>query len=247
MHGAYVGGWCWEENFLPHFASLGYSAHAIDLCRHTHDHWPLRLTPHASLADYIGAIETTIAELGEPPVLIGHSMGGYLVQQYLTQQHAPGAVLMASVPPQGLLPASAWLAFGNPLLFQQIQLLQWFGPQTVFALYGIEGGRKPLFSPHLPDDKVREYTSRAQLESPQAILEMSMPLGPRRRDAALVNTLVMGAGLDRLIPAAAVHATADAYDTEAVFIDELGHAMMLDQHWEDAASTIQDWLRTQGM
>jgi len=247
VHGAYVGGWCWAENFLPYFASLGYRAHAIDLNRHTHGHWPLRLTPHASLADYMEAIKATVAGLGETPIFIGHSMGGYLVQQYLAQQHVPGAVLMASVPPQGLLPASAWLAFGNPMLFQQIQLLQWFGPQTVFALYGVEGGRKPLFSPHLPDHKVKEYTARAQLESPQAILEMSLPLGSRRQDSAQVKTLVMGAGLDNLIPASAVHATADAFDTQAVFVDELGHAMMLDHHWRDAARTIEHWLREQGM
>ena len=247
VHGAYVGGWCWAEHFLPHFASLGYRAHAINLRRHIHGHWPLRLTPHASLADYIEAIEAAAAELGEPPVLIGHSMGGYLIQQYLSQRQAAAAVLMASVPPQGVLPATAWLALTNPMLFQQIQLLQWFGPQTVFALYGIEGGRRPLFSPHLPDDKVREYTSRAQLESPQAILEMSLPLRPRSRKSAPVNTLVMGAGLDSLIPASAIHSTASAFDTEAVFVAQLGHAMMLDHHWKDAATTIQGWLHEQGM
>jgi pimeloyl-ACP methyl ester carboxylesterase len=62
-----------------------------------------------------------------------------------------------------------------------------------------------------------------------------------------VKTLVMGAGLDNLIPASAVHATADAFDTQAVFVDELGHAMMLDHHWRDAARTIEHWLREQGM
>jgi pimeloyl-ACP methyl ester carboxylesterase len=247
IHGAYVGGWCWAEHFLPHFAALGYQAHAITLRRHKHGHWPLRLTPHASIADYLGAIDSTIARLGQAPVLVGHSMGGYLVQRYLSRRQVPAAILMASVPPQGLLPTTTWLAFGNPLLFQQIQLLQWFGPQTVFALYGVEGGRKPLFSPHLADEKVREYTSRAQLESPQAILEMSLPLDARHRDASAVSALVMGASLDKLIPAGAVHSTASAFDTEAVFIDEIGHAMMLDHHWRAAAGHIQHWLEQQGM
>ena len=77
-----------------------HGAHAINLCRHSSGHWPLRFTPHASLADYVKAIEAAIAGLDETPVLIGHSMGGYLVQQYLSQGHAPAAVLMASVPPQ---------------------------------------------------------------------------------------------------------------------------------------------------
>ena len=174
-------------------------------------------------------------------------MGGYLIQRYLEQGPAAATVLMASVPPQGLLPATAWLAFGNPLLFQQIQLLQWFGPQTVFALYGTEGGRKPLFSPHLSDEKVREYAARAQLESPQAILEMWAPLGPRPAQTSAAGALVMGAALDTLMPRTAIHSTADAFDTEAVFVDEVGHAMMLDHHWQDAAAIIGDWLQGHGM
>jgi len=247
VHGAYVGGWCWAENFLPYFAALGYRAHAIDLHRHSPGNGRLRFSPHASLSDYIDAIEASIATMDEPPVLIGHSMGGYLVQLYLERRSARAAVLMASVPPQGLVPTTAWLAFSNPLLFHQIQLLQWFGPHTVFALYGVEGGRQPLFSPHLPDDKVKEYASRAQLESPQAIFEMSFPLSPWQKNQSAVKALVMGASLDSLIPASATHATATAFDTEAVFIAELGHAMMLDQRWQDAAMIMRDWLSEQGM
>jgi pimeloyl-ACP methyl ester carboxylesterase len=245
VHGAYVGGWCWAENFLPYFAELGYRTHAIDLYRHSRGR--LRFTPHASLSDYIEEIESSIASLGESPVLIGHSMGGYLVQKYIAQRSAPAAILMASVPPQGLLPTTAWLALTNPLLFQQIQLLQWFGPQTVFALYGVEGGRRPLFSPHLADEKVREYVARAQLESPQAIIEMSLPLGAQPQASSPVKTLVMGASLDSLIPASAIHSTASAHETQAVFVEELGHAMMLDHHWLNAATIVENWLLEQGM
>ena len=247
VHGAYVGGWCWAENFLPYFASQGYRAHAVDLRRHNGSRRRLGFSPHATLNDYVDQISEGIERLGEPPVLIGHSMGGYLIQQYLLQDSAAAAVLMASVPPQGLVPTTAWLAFTNPLLFHQIQLLQWFGPQTVFALYGIDGGRRPLFSPHLADDKVRQYTSRAQLESPQAIFEMSLPLGSRQDSTPPTNTLVLGAALDSLIQTAAIHSTANAFDTQAVFVPELGHAMMLDHHWRDAASTIHNWLQQQDM
>lgn len=242
VHGAYVGGWCWAENFLPYFAALGYRAHAIDLCRRGRG-----IAASASLSDYMEALETSIAGLGEPPVLIGHSMGGYLVQKYLLQQTARAAVLMASVPPQGVLPATAWLAFANPLLFQQIQTMQWFGPAAAFSLYGVNGARRPLFSPHLADDMVMKYAARAQMESPQAIFEMSLPLHRHPGGTSPVETLVMGARLDNLIPSTAIHATARKFGTQAVFIAELGHAMMLDHHWQDAAGVIRDWLLAQGL
>ena len=31
IHGAYHAAWCWEENFLPHFAALGYETAAVSL------------------------------------------------------------------------------------------------------------------------------------------------------------------------------------------------------------------------
>jgi alpha-beta hydrolase superfamily lysophospholipase len=36
-------------------------------------------------------------------VLIAHSLGGFVVQRYLENHDAPAAVLVASVPPQGVL------------------------------------------------------------------------------------------------------------------------------------------------
>jgi pimeloyl-ACP methyl ester carboxylesterase len=242
VHGAFVGGWCWAENFLPYFAELGYRAHAIDLCRNGRG-----IAASASLSDYLDAIGVAIAGLGESPVLIGHSMGGFLVQRYLSRQSARAAVLMASVPPQGVLPSTAWLAFGNPLLFQQLQVMQWFGPAAAFAIYGVDGARRPLFSPHLADDKVMKYAARARMESPQAIFELTLPLHHPPRRAPGVETLVMGAALDSLIPSSAIHATARQHETQAVFVDELGHAMMLDHHWQEAAAVIRDWLIAQGL
>ena len=37
------------------------------------------------------------------PVVIGHSMGGFIVQKYLESHDAPAGVLMTSMPPQGNL------------------------------------------------------------------------------------------------------------------------------------------------
>ncbi|MCP3866801.1 MAG: alpha/beta hydrolase [Gammaproteobacteria bacterium] len=241
VHGAYVGGWCWAENFLPYFASLGYHVSAIDLSRNGHG------LATASLSDYLNAIEASIGELGEQPVLIGHSMGGYLVQQFLARQPIKAAVLMASVPPQGLLPTAAWLTFTNPQLLIQMHVMQWLGPKTVFSLYGIEGGRRPLFSPHLPDEKVVDYASKTRTESPLAVFEMSLPIFSWQSHPDPAEVLVMGAKLDTLIPASAIHATAGAFDTESVFVPETGHAIMLDHYWVEAANVIRDWLHERGM
>ena len=43
-------------------------------------------------------LELVLVEINKPVILIGHSMGGYIVQKYLENKDCKGAVLMAPVP-----------------------------------------------------------------------------------------------------------------------------------------------------
>ena len=52
-------------------------------------------------------------------ILVGHSMGGLVVQKYLEQNPAQGAALMASFPPQGTLHGLARVSTGVPPRFCQ--------------------------------------------------------------------------------------------------------------------------------
>src|SRR6185312_7607566 len=50
---------------------------------------------------YIEDVESVAATLPARPVVIGHSLGGFIAQKYLESNDAPAGVLMASAPPQG--------------------------------------------------------------------------------------------------------------------------------------------------
>jgi pimeloyl-ACP methyl ester carboxylesterase len=78
VHGAWHGAWCWE-NFLPYFAQQGYEAHALSLRGHggSQGHDKLRWT---SIHDYVADVAQIAQTLSSPPVVIGPSMGGYVVQ-----------------------------------------------------------------------------------------------------------------------------------------------------------------------
>ena len=52
--------------------------------------------------DYVNDLEQAISSFDSKPILVGYSMGGYIVQKYLEKNKVPGAVLMASVPPFGI-------------------------------------------------------------------------------------------------------------------------------------------------
>jgi hypothetical protein len=47
-------------------------------------------------------LDSAVADhLPHTPAVIGHSLGGFVVQKYLESHAAPAAVLIASAPPQG--------------------------------------------------------------------------------------------------------------------------------------------------
>lgn len=100
VHGGCHAAWCWDEHFLDFFADNGFRAVALSL----RGHGGSRLTKNlqsCSMSDYLDDLRWAADELGGQPVLVGHSVGGFLVQKYLESRGVPAGVLLASTPPQG--------------------------------------------------------------------------------------------------------------------------------------------------
>ena len=87
---------------MDHCASLGYEAHAISLPGHGNSSLTKGYINKYSAKDYVECLSAEIDRISPRPVLIGHSMGGYLTLKYLETNQLPAAVLIASVPPPGL-------------------------------------------------------------------------------------------------------------------------------------------------
>lgn len=95
VHGAWHAAWCWDEHFLDFFADKGYRALAVSLRGHGNSPTPKPLRS-CSIADYVDDVASVADSLPTRPVLIGHSMGGFIVQKYLESHEAPAGVLVAS-------------------------------------------------------------------------------------------------------------------------------------------------------
>jgi hypothetical protein len=83
VHGGWHAAWCWDEHFLDFFADAGYRAIALSLRGHGSSP-NARPLSQCSVADYVEDVCSVADGLPTSPVLIGHSMGGFLVQMYLT-------------------------------------------------------------------------------------------------------------------------------------------------------------------
>jgi len=241
VHGAWHGAWCWDEHFLRYFSRHGYPAHALSLRGHGGSEGRERLR-WTSIADYVSDIAHAAAQLPRPPVVVGHSMGGHVVQKYLEAHPSPGAVLLASVPPQGALPATVRLALRHPVAFARANLTLSLYPLVAT----LDLKREAFFSEAMPRSEVEKYAGLIQDESYRAFLDMVI-LNLPRPGRVKTPMLVIGGEDDGLFRLHEFRATARAYGTTAVIQPGAAHDLMLDPSWQTVADTILAWLNERGL
>ena len=237
VHGAWHGAWCWDVHFLDYFAEHGFAAHALSLRAHGGSEGRERLR-WTRIRDYVEDIARIADSMPMPPVVIGHSMGGFLVQKYLERHSARAAVLLASVPPEGALRTTLSFGMRHPLKLAQAGL--------TLSMYPIvatpELAREAFFSAELSDAEVAAYWSKLQDESFAGFLDMlvfDLPRPPEKK----VPVLVLAGDRDKMVNPRQFDATARAYGVEAVKLSNLAHDIMLDAGWKSAADHILAWLK----
>lgn len=248
VHGAFAGAWCWAEHFMPWFAEQGYPTYAVSLRGHGGSAGEDGLAYH-TLRDYVRDVATAAEHIGERPVVVGHSMGGFVAQKYLeySGRRGPGLLgvaLMASVPPQGLIPTATWMMMTRPALARRIMLLCTGGPDLANRFVKPSDLRSSLFASPLPSDRMARYFGHFQGESRRAVLDMSMLDPLRLWLMPRVPMTVIGADRDAFIPPTLARATAMTYGCPAVILEKMGHVMMLESHWQEAATPLLSWLES---
>lgn len=240
VHGAWHAAWCWDENFLGWFAERGYRAQAVSLRGHGASPTDKKLRD-LSFADFVADVTTAADALPTRPVIVGHSMGGVLVQKYLEVRDAPAGVLMASMPPQGYLRSGLRWIRRHPWHFAKLTA----SGRSLPYVSTPELARERFFSARTPEAVVAHYAARLQEESARAGLDGLVKLPrPARVRAPL---LVLGAADDGAVTQDEVRATARAYGTQAQFFPDMGHNMMLEAGWPNVAQRIDSWLVERGL
>lgn len=239
VHGGFAGAWCWDEFFLDWFAERGWECHAPSLRGHGASAGREDLHDFG-IDDYVDDVASVVAAIGGAPILIGHSMGGFIVQKYLERGDAAAVILLAPVPASGLAGPGTAMAVNNPGLFWDLGMVHEFG--SLFA--NTVGLHETLFADNVPDEVVRRYAGRLTEESHRAWLEMCGLNLPRRSRMRQVPVLVLGGDRDTIIPPAFVRSAARLLDSRAEILPGLGHALMLEPGWETVAKRIGDWLES---
>jgi len=233
VHGGFHAAWCWAEHFMPFFSKHGWHTHALSLRDHggsARSADPARVR----LLDYVDDLSTVARHIGVPCVLVGHSLGGSVVQKYLETQQAPAAVLMAPSPIGGSTRAAMKMLARHPR-----HMLQAFWRRDLRLAM-------PAFLEFFFSSGVlaERYAPRLTGQTSMAAALDAFFRNPPNPGKVRTPALVLGAEGDWSIPHAANTSLAAAYGT-ALCTVKGAHDVMLDHAWRDAAEAIDRWLTQQ--
>jgi pimeloyl-ACP methyl ester carboxylesterase len=241
VHGAWHSAVCWADNFLPYFAEQGYKVLAPSLRNHGKSASNGALC-FQRIRDYVADIQQVINEnSGEKIYLIGHSMGGHVVQKYLElNPNAPieKAVLLCSVPPHGVWRATLKSIFKHPLSFLLVNLTWSLKP----LVKSKERIKELFFTDKISDSALELALKNVQDESYLAYLDMLFLDLPKPKK---INKpiLVIGGTADYIFNEKDVLATAKAFYTEGSLFEGEAHNLFMENNWKDAAKVILDFIK----
>ncbi|KAL6885837.1 hypothetical protein ACP4OV_010098 [Aristida adscensionis] len=250
VHGSFHAAWCWAEHWLPFFAGAGFSCYALSLRAQGESSIPSDAVA-GTLETHTGDIADFIQkEVPLPPVLIGHSFGGLIVQQYISClqgsgiQHPKlaGAVLVCSVPPSGNSGLVWRYLLTKPVAAVKVTL------SLAAKAYAssLSLCKETFFSPQMDDELVLRYQSLMNESSKLPLFDLrklnaTLPVSSVPDNTAEI--LVMGAGNDFIVDSEGLYETSRFYGVQPVCVEGLAHDMMLDCSWEKGAKIILAWLK----
>jgi alpha-beta hydrolase superfamily lysophospholipase len=177
------------------FARRGRASAALSLRGHGASEGRAQLS-ETRLPDYCNDVRRALAEFKEPPIVVAHSLGGLLAQLLIGREEMRALVLLASLPPEGLILESPRLALTDT----RIWLEAFLGSLAVSRLPIGMAAQQVLFSEGLPREQEARYATKMTPEAPRALAEAHLPQ-PAFSSASLFGlpTLVMSGSRDRLV------------------------------------------------
>ncbi len=201
VHGAWHGAWAWEP-FVGFFRERGYTCRTFDLSGHGSDPQPPDFQSF-NVATYVRDLERECAG-DETLILVGHSMGGLIIQHYLRTHAARAAIVIGSVPYRGVPLHRLLFLFphvpckmirfivGQPLAVNKEQIIRKFFYRSHTDLATIEWVLKRVV-PESPSGIERHHVQ----------CEKAQPDSPLTTSAAPRSIRNEGSLHDALLPAAA--------------------------------------------
>jgi pimeloyl-ACP methyl ester carboxylesterase len=246
IHGMYMTALCWEH-WLDYFQAKGYECVApawpgrdqsVEVLRKSH---PDAQLGQLKLRQVVEHYERIIRGMNEKPILIGHSMGGLVVQILLQREAGSAGVAIDSAPPQGVItPSWAFLKSNWPHINPFVSKNQPIQMTLERFQYAFVNGL-PLAEQQAAYERYAVPESR---QVPAESLTSVAAIDFRKAHAPLL--LIAGSN-DHLIPAALNRINFEKYKrspsrTDFKEFPGRAHFIIGQEHWQEVAEAVSAWL-----
>jgi pimeloyl-ACP methyl ester carboxylesterase len=250
VHGAYVTPDCWAE-FRKFFEDQGYNVIVPA--------WPyfdrpvveLQRSPDPRIAaltikHLVDHFDRLIRALQEPPILIGHSFGGLIVQMLLDRGLGATGVAIDAGPPRGVLPSLRAVRSALPVL------MAWRGWSRILTMS--LKSFSTTFANSLPESQMKPTYERFIVPVPGRIFfQAALGLGNTVdfKNPNRPPLLLIAAGNDRTSTSSMVRAMYKKHKraasrTELVEFPNFSHWLIAEPGWESVADAALKWAESTG-
>jgi pimeloyl-ACP methyl ester carboxylesterase len=243
IHGLFVNNTSWTE-WKSYFEDRGYTVYTPANPGHDGDVKNLRMNIHPDLTktglkDVVMSIANFIDTLPEKPIIIGHSLAGFVVQKLMEMDKAAVGISIDGAPPKNVLPP-----------FQTIK--------TVFPVVNFfKGGafmgskawyHKAFFNNYTREESDRLFDKIAVPESRKiarnTLFTSFANIDHKRPHAPM---LFIGGEKDNIFPASFTKRIAGAYKDKSSITDfksfpGRSHFIAGEKGWEEVADYVIDWI-----
>jgi pimeloyl-ACP methyl ester carboxylesterase len=245
IHGMFQNPESWDK-WINHFNQKGYECIAPAWPLHDGSPVDLRDNPPAGLGDLhlqpiVDHFEKIVSALPEKPILIGHSVGGLIVQLLVQKGLAEMGVPIDSVAPNAML-ALDWGFMKNSALITNP-----FKGNEPFYM-DLESFQSSFCNTMPPEETQIAHNETATHDSRNVLRDCMGEAGELDLDLPHVPLLFIGGEADEIIPYDLNQKNADAYTDEISITDfkafpNRGHFICGQTGWEEVADYIGNWLQ----
>jgi|GEM_PF-1603171 Lysophospholipase len=242
VHGACQSTTYWEH-FLDWFSHQGWNCYTLSLRGHIGSEIPKEQYLNIGIADYAQDVRTVAKEIGDPLVIIGHSMGGLVSLKYVEGHDTLATVLISpsspaetGVPPLLLPSLPPGELFTKELVGQAFDSILHKGPKESMKL---------VWFSNISDADFERYYDAMCPESPRAFREAASVIEIDKNKISYPIVVLTGEldsshiKTDKLI--------ADFYGADYICLRGHSHFAQCENGWENTAVRIERWLRSQGL
>ncbi|HEY5337308.1 MAG TPA: alpha/beta hydrolase [Rhizomicrobium sp.] len=244
IHGAFCSDWAFAH-WRPLFEARGHKVHLPVLRYHDHGRNPPAKLGTTSLLDYAGDLADLLKKIGEPALLIGHSMGGLLAQMLAARCDVRAIACLAPSAPYGIMPSTHFeiasaqaLYFAGDFWNSVLKPEKWIAAANSLDMLS-EQERDATFAKFVPESGLATFEiMQWGLDTKQASTV----------DAAKVTcpVLCLAGTRDKVNPPGTVYNIAQRYRRLATFeeIPNHSHWLIGEPGWEKIAARVLDWFET---